>query len=426
MAGTEKQSGKLILLIIGTAIIGVVFSSYLFINHFQETSGDSILFQLCSISDSFDCTRINQSRYSLFMGFPIAGYGLFYYLFILIFLSVGHVTNHEKFSLFLQGLFLIASFVSMLTILPLAFISITELKTYCLFCMIIWLCNIVLFFLFGTLIRRKEHVGFMKAFGNAFVSFFGFLKQFYTAPAHVFVLASVSLSLFAAIFFGGEYLGIKKDLERASSNLEELDKLISEFYSRPVLKSAVEGLPVFHGQSDSAVTIVEYADFNCPACKKGLKTMEELTKRYPGKLAVYLKNFPLDSTCNPAAVRDRGGLPCTSALIAVALREKNSYHHYVDQLMSSEQPLSFEQVEESLTAVGIKPKDLGMMFKDGKAKDTLDQEIKEGIELGIKSTPSFLINGRLISGLPPFYVLNRLIQVELDASLREKFSGVHP
>jgi protein-disulfide isomerase len=89
--------------------------------------------------------------------------------------------------------------------------------------------------------------------------------------------------------------------------------------------------------------------------------------------------------------------------------------------MKSEQPLSFELVEEALTDVGIKPEDLGNMFKDGNAKEILNQEIKEGIALEIKSTPSFLINGRLISGLPPFYILNRLIQVELDASLREKF-----
>jgi len=421
MAGPEKQPGILILLIAVTAIIGVIFSGYLFINHYQETSGDSVLFQLCSISDSFDCSRVNQSYYSIFMGFPIAGYGLFYYLFILISLSLYHVINHERFSLFLGGLFLITSFFSVLTILPLALISITKLKTYCLFCMIIWLCNMVLFILFAALVRRKENTHFVRALGHVFVSFFGFLKRFYMAPAHVFILVSVSTSLFAAILFGGEYLGIKRDLELARSNLEELDKLISEFYKRPVLKSSVEGLPVFHGKSNSAVTIVEYADFNCPACKKGLRTMEELTKRYPGKLAVYLKNFPLDSTCNQVAIRDKGGLPCTTALISIALREKKGYHHYVDQIMKSEQPLSFELLEEALTDVGIKPEDLGNMFKDGKAKEILNQEIKEAIALGIKSTPSFLINGRLISGLPPFYVLNRLIQVELDASLREKF-----
>jgi protein-disulfide isomerase/uncharacterized membrane protein len=421
MAGPEKQSGKLILFIIGTAIIGAIFSGYLFINHFQEISGDSILFQLCSISDSFDCSTVNKSHYSVFMGFPIAGYGLFYYLFILMFLPLYHVINHEKFSLFLEGLFLITSFFSVLTILPLALISITKLKTYCLFCMIIWLCNIVLFLLFAALVRRKENTTFIRAFWNVLVSFFGFLKRFYMAPAHVFILVSVSTSLFAAILFGGEYLSIKRDLERASSNLEELDKLISEFYSRPVLNSSVKGVPVFHGKSDSAVTIVEYSDFNCPACKKGLKTMEELTKQYPGKLAVYLKNFPLDSTCNPVAIKDKGGLSCTSALISIALREKKGYHHYVDQIMKSDQPLSFELVEKALADVGVKPEDLGNMFKDGNAKEILNQEIKEGIALEIKSTPSFLINGRLISGLPPFYILNRLIQVELDASLREKF-----
>jgi len=421
MAGPEKQSGILILLIAVTAIIGAIFSGYLFINHYLETSGNSILFQLCTISDSFNCDKVNKSHYSVFMGFPIAGYGLFYYLFILISLSLYYVTNHEKFFLFLQGLFLITSFVSVLTILPLVLISITTLKTYCLFCMITWLCNIVLFFLFAAFVRRKENANFMKAFGNVLVSFFGFLRRFYTAPAHVFILASVSISLFAAILFGGEYLGIKRDLERASSSLEELDKLISEFYTRPVLKNSIEGVPVFHGQSDSAVTIVEYADFNCPACRKGLRTMQELTKQYPGKLSVYLKNFPLDSTCNPAAIHDKEGLPCTSALISIALREKKGYHHYVDQIMQSDKSLSFEMVQNTLTDMGIKAEDLENMFKDGTAKEILNQEIKEAVALGIKSTPSFLINGRLISGLPPFYLLNRLIQAELDASLREKF-----
>jgi len=110
MAGHEKQTRILIALIAGTAIVGAIFSGYLFINHYLEISGDSILFQLCTISDSFDCSRVNKSHYSVFMGFPIAGYGLFYYLFILIFLSLYHVTHHEKFSQFLGGLFLITSF----------------------------------------------------------------------------------------------------------------------------------------------------------------------------------------------------------------------------------------------------------------------------------------------------------------------------
>jgi protein-disulfide isomerase len=106
----------------------------------------------------------------------------------------------------------------------------------------------------------------------------------------------------------------------------------------------------------------------------------------------------------------------------VALREKNGYHKYVDQIMQSGKSLSFELVEKTIFEMGIKPEELEKMFKDGKAQEILNQEIKEAISLGIRSTPSFLINGRLISGLPPFYLLNRLMQVEIDASLREQFN----
>jgi len=395
----------------------------LFVNHYQETSGDSVFYQLCTVSDSFDCNQVNQSRYSSVMGFPIAGFGLFYYLFILIFLCFDRVTNHEKFSLFLRGLFWLLSFFSVLLIFPLASILISRLKIYCLFCMVVWLCNVGLFLLLWEFVRQKADASFWKVPRIVLVSFFGFLKLFHRALAHVFLLLVISLSLFAAILFGGKYLGIKQELERAGSHLKELDKLISEFYTRPVQGFSVKGLPVFHGKPGSEVTIVEYADFNCPVCKRGLKVMEELASHYPGKVAVYLKNYPLDSTCNPEAVYNKGGLPCLSALISVALRGKEGYHHYVDQIMNNEQPLSFKQVEEALIDLGMKPEDLGNMFKDANAKTLLDQEIQEAIRLGVKSTPSFLINGRLISGLPQFYLLNRLIQVELDESLREKFKS---
>lgn len=48
------------------------------------------------------------------------------------------------------------------------------------------------------------------------------------------------------------------------------------------------------GNKSAAITIIEYSDFECPYCKRGRSTVEEVTKKYGDKVRVIFKNLPLD------------------------------------------------------------------------------------------------------------------------------------
>jgi protein-disulfide isomerase len=74
------------------------------------------------------------------------------------------------------------------------------------------------------------------------------------------------------------------------------------------LTVSTDGAP-FRGAADAPVTIVEFSDFHCPFCKSALPTLTQLLQRYPGKLRLVHRDFPVDNL-QPAARRAAEAARC--------------------------------------------------------------------------------------------------------------------
>jgi len=66
----------------------------------------------------------------------------------------------------------------------------------------------------------------------------------------------------------------------------------------------VDGAPV-RGAADAPVTLVEFSDFHCPFCKRVQPTLAQLLERYPGKVKIVYRDFPIDSLHPQARARPR-------------------------------------------------------------------------------------------------------------------------
>ena len=165
------------------------------------------------------------------------------------------------------------------------------------------------------------------------------------------------------------------------------------------------------GNKDAKVTIYEYSDFQCPFCEQFYKeTLPELKKEYidTGKVKIVYKDFPIQS--HPEA------LP--ASLAANCANEQGKFHEMHDLLFSKQDDWSLQAEHMEVFKAFAKELNLNQtQFNDclstRKYQELINSERQEGINLGIKATPSFIIGNQKIIGAENFSKFKSVIDAEL-------------
>ena len=166
---------------------------------------------------------------------------------------------------------------------------------------------------------------------------------------------------------------------------------------------STDGAPV-RGATDAPVTIVEFSDFECPFCKQTHPTLKQLLERYPGKVRLAYRDFPLDSI-HPQARRAAEAARCAS--------DQGKFWEYHDVLFTQSPQLALEDLRRYAGQVGLDITKFDGCLAAGVHKTTVQRDLDEGNRLGITGTPAFFINGRTLTGAQPLEAFARLIDQEL-------------
>jgi protein-disulfide isomerase len=174
-------------------------------------------------------------------------------------------------------------------------------------------------------------------------------------------------------------------------------------YKVPVGKSPVLG------PAGALVTIVEFADFQCPFCKRADETLKEVLKRYPGKVRLVFKHKPL-----PFHNR---ALP--AAMLAIeAQKEQGSKGFWKahDLLFESNPHLDDADLLDIAKKLQLSTRraKAAIANKKYQAITQADSDLADGI--GVRGTPSFFINGRKLVGAQPLDSFTALIDQQLSAA----------
>jgi predicted DsbA family dithiol-disulfide isomerase len=138
------------------------------------------------------------------------------------------------------------------------------------------------------------------------------------------------------------------------------------------------------GPSGAPVSIVEFADFECPHCGATRPILDALFKRYDGQLRIVYKNFPL--SMHQYAEK--------AARAAIAAYKQNKFWEMEVALFDNQQNLEQSNVELLAKSIGL---DMPRFIKDRDSEavaDFVSRDRKEGEKLEIDSTPTIFINGR--------------------------------
>ena len=174
--------------------------------------------------------------------------------------------------------------------------------------------------------------------------------------------------------------------------------------SRPVFDVNTANAP-FKGGASAKVTIVEYSDFQCPFCSKGATVINEIEKKYGNKVKVVFKNFPLP-------FHSQAKLAANAALCANE-QSPQLFWKLHDAMFADQTKLDQNSLLETAKRLTIKVADFKICLESEKHKTTIETDIAEGQKIGIKSTPTFFVNGKLVSGAQPIDVFSEIIDEEL-------------
>lgn len=165
------------------------------------------------------------------------------------------------------------------------------------------------------------------------------------------------------------------------------------------------------GPADASVTIVEYADFQCPGCSQLEPILEKLEEVYPKNLRIVFRHFPLESIHDKAAI---------SSQAAEAAGAQGKFWEMHDLLYSRQAEWSAFTVDQFQQWVVARAKELGMNVDQFKADmasqpivDKIQQAWDHNSSIGLPGTPFLLINSQVYQGPLSYGNLDAILRVTL-------------
>jgi len=169
---------------------------------------------------------------------------------------------------------------------------------------------------------------------------------------------------------------------------------------------SVAGAP-FKGPEAAPVTIVEVTDFHCPYCKRVQPTLNEVLLKYPDKVKLVFRDFPIDQL-HPNARKAAEAARCAN--------EQGKFWPYHDKLMAGGTDASPEKLKEYAKEIELDAGAFEQCLASGKYRAAVQKDVDEGTRLGVNGTPAFFINGRMLSGAQPTDAFAKVIDEELSHS----------
>jgi protein-disulfide isomerase len=209
------------------------------------------------------------------------------------------------------------------------------------------------------------------------------------------------------------------------------NKIVQQYFNLPKVENPSIISPNYTIQSaenfeDAPIRIIEYADFQCPDCLKLKKDFDSIKKEFGDKMNVVFQHFPLDGKCNSVVNKDRHPNACALSLISA---------HDPDKFLAIHNEIfdNFEKTRDSEWVKELARKHgLEEALTDEQTMELVQSIINTGKEYkptsdryqyGIRSTPTMIINERMIIGTLPKVQLRAILKAILDQQGEGKEKG---
>jgi protein-disulfide isomerase len=165
----------------------------------------------------------------------------------------------------------------------------------------------------------------------------------------------------------------------------------------------------FLGSEDAPITIIEFSDYECPYCRQWhTEVYSKLMDTYGDQIRFVYRDFPLESI-HPNARAAAEAADCANEL--------GVFWDYHDKLFSDELGLSPEAYQEYASQLGLDTGKFQECIDSGRYQQEVQSDFDFAANLGVRSTPTFFINGIAVVGAQPFEIFQQVIEKELAGEI---------
>jgi protein-disulfide isomerase len=176
-----------------------------------------------------------------------------------------------------------------------------------------------------------------------------------------------------------------------------------QFMLMPPTADVALGDAPTRGPRDATVTIIEFADYECPYCQKIHPELKQLEEEFRGRVLFAFKDYPL-------AMHKRAEKAAEAARCAGG---QGKFWEYHDALFEGKNGLEVSQLKEDARTVGLDGSAFDKCLDSGDQAAAIKQDLEEGSRLGLSGTPTLFVNKHVFSGATSYAILREAVEEQI-------------
>jgi protein-disulfide isomerase len=229
------------------------------------------------------------------------------------------------------------------------------------------------------------------------------------------------LAFVAGLTFGYIFWGRDAASSEVSQPVVAVDRQGDEQPEKPVTAQEAEPTPEFRrydvpedddpvfGPEDAPITIIEFSDYECPYCRKWhVEVWPQLQAAYGDQIRLVYRDFPLNSIHSNAT---------PAAAAANCASEQDMFWPFNEKLFEMKLGLSKTSYQTYAEELDLDMDAFNECLESDRYLQEVEADYEYAVNLGVRSTPTFFVNGIPVVGAQPFDVFKSLIDKELAGEL---------
>ena len=349
----------------------------------------------CSLNDFVNCDVANASSYAKMFGVPVAWFGFLFYAFAGLSAVFGATASNTR-----QP----ASFVALALVLSIGAVLFTFLKAYhlyelgvlCLVCIGMYVAN------FGLLATLSMALGYGP------VGFVGFVKDYVARlqgdeGEQGFETQITKVGVVALAVFGIGYAGALNHARDITGNVD-VDAAVTQHFRGPVYDVQTDPRASIWGNPDAEIEIVEFADFQCPACEQSAFHLRPTLFEYEDDVKVVFMNYPLTRIHAQAMNAAKAG---------VCAEQFEDFWTYHDEVFKNQAVLQSTIFAEIAGDLGWDEREFAECMVSDEVSQRVEADMEKGRVAQVTGTPTLYINGRKVAAWRNTDVIRAIVREEL-------------